>query len=251
MTLALEGRSVIITGGGRGLGRGMAVAAAQAGADVTVVARSVDQLRGTVAEIEAAGGRAWAESVDVADSSAVRDLAERVHAARPIWGVVHAAGVQSRHDAIDFPEDEFERVLRINLTAPFVLGTAIAKLQIRDGLQGSHVMVGSLGTSIGLPRVAAYVASKSGIHGLARTLAREWAEHGIRVNVIGPGYFLTDLTKDLLVDPANEARVMSRIPMGRLGTADDLGGATVFLLSDASNYVTGQLINVDGGWLAS
>lgn len=251
VTISLSGRSVIVTGGGRGLGRGMAIAAAMAGAEVTVVARSRDQLARTLDEIEAAGGRAWAEVVDMSALADVRALADRVHAERPVWGVVHAAGIQARHDAIDFPDDEFERVLRVNLTAPFVLSSAIARLQLRDGSQGSHIMIGSLGTSIGLPRVAAYVASKSGVHGVARTLANEWASSGIRVNVIGPGYFHTELTEDLFADPENHARVMNRIPMNRLGTAEDLAGAIVFLLSDASAYVTGQLLNVDGGWLAT
>jgi len=245
----LEGQHVIVTGAGRGLGRAMAEACAASGAIVTAVARSAAQLDETVERITAAGGRAQYAVLDVTDREKLGAWVAETHESLPIHGVVHAAGVQARHDAVDFPLDEFERVLAVNLVAPFHLTRDIARLQQRNRIKGSHVFIGSLGSSIGLPRVAAYCASKAGTMGLVRTLAAEWASQGIRVNSINPGYFVTELTRDLVAH--DEARLLSRIPMGRLGVPEDVGGAAVFLLSGQSAYITGQLINVDGGWLAS
>jgi 2-deoxy-D-gluconate 3-dehydrogenase len=246
---SLETRHVVVTGSGRGLGRAIAIAVAGAGANVTLVARTESQLVETKVAIEDAGGSAEIQCADLSDLDATADLAREL-ANTKVDGIVHAAGVTHRADALDFDSNEFARVLRVNLEAPFALSRGLMRASSGVG-PSSHVFIGSLGSSIAIPRAVAYVASKAGLLGVVRTLAAEWASLGSRVNAISPGYFHTELTADVLDTPAGRARIESRIPMGRLGLPDELGGATVFLLSNASSYVTGQQIIVDGGWLAS
>jgi 2-deoxy-D-gluconate 3-dehydrogenase len=247
----LTGRHVVVTGGGRGLGRALAIAAAQAGATVTIMARSAGQLAETAAAIRGLGGDCRILAADLADLAAIPAHVEAISGHAPIDGVVHAAGVQLRKPAVEVTIDEWRRVQTTNADAPFFLSTAIAAHQLREQRRGSHVFVGSLTSTIGLANAVPYTTSKSAMLGMARGLSTEWAGRGLRANVIGPGYFETALTADLLADPANRARILSRIPMDRLGAPQDLAGVAVFLLSDASTYLTGQLINVDGGWLAS
>ncbi|MDT3444693.1 MULTISPECIES: SDR family NAD(P)-dependent oxidoreductase [unclassified Pseudofrankia] len=245
----LAGRHVVVTGAGRGLGRAMAEAVAAAGARVTLVARSESQLAESAAAVEHAGGTACVRRADLSDLDAVADLARELSTGQ-VHGVVHAAGVTHRADARDFDDEVLRRVLTVNLEAPIVLSRELMRHRA-DDVPSSHVFVGSLGSSIGLPRALAYVASKAGVLGVVRTLAAEWATSGVRVNAISPGYFRTALTADLLDQPDELSRIEGRIPMRRLGRPAELGGATIFLLSDASSYVTGQQIVVDGGWLAS
>ncbi|MFN8619409.1 MAG: SDR family oxidoreductase [Chloroflexota bacterium] len=246
----LSGRSVLVTGAGRGLGQGMALGIAAAGATVIGVSRSADELAETVAQARPGGVHAltW----DVTDLASLDDLVARAEAlAGPLHGVLHAAGAQHRAPADAFTPDDWRRVTATQLEAPFFLSTAIHRAQVAASVAGSHVFIGSLTSLIGLPNMAAYGAAKSGILGVVRSLSVEWARAGTRVNAIAPGYFLTRQTEGLLADPAVKARVDARIPMGRLGTARDLAGAAVFLLSDAAAYITGQVLPVDGGWLGA
>jgi 2-dehydro-3-deoxy-D-gluconate 5-dehydrogenase len=245
----LTGQSVLVTGAGRGLGRGMALAAAAAGAQVVAVARTATELDETAALSE--GTQVVPLVWDMADLEGIDALVAKAEdLLGPLHGVVHAAGVQRRKPAIELSLEDWRYVTTVDLEAPFFLSTSIHRSQLRHGLAGSHVFVGSLSSFIGLRGVSAYAASKSGLLGVVRTLALEWALAGVRVNCIAPGYFETSLTSDLFANPDLVAWVRSRIPMGRIGAADDLAGALVFLLSGASKYVTGQVIAVDGGWLA-
>jgi 2-deoxy-D-gluconate 3-dehydrogenase len=246
---SLQDRHVVVTGAGRGLGRALAEAVAAAGASVTLVARTESQLDETRVAIEKAGGSAQVRCVDLSDFGAVAYVAREL-SAQGVDGVVHAAGITHRADARDFDDDAFARVLAVNLEAPFVLSRELMRHRSGD-TPSSHVFIGSLGSSIAIPRAVAYVASKSGLLGVVRTLAAEWASLGVRVNAISPGYFRTELTAGVLDRPNELARIVGRVPMGRLGMPEELGGAAVFLLSDASSYMTGQQIIVDGGWLGS
>lgn len=249
---SLTGRHVLVTGGGRGLGQGIALSAAAAGATVTVVARSGDQLDSTVALAAKLGaGRCIAHPADLSEIAAIPDLVTAITNRLPIDGVVHAAAAQLRINAVDVTPDNWRFIQTLNLEAPFFLSTAIARHQLTAKRPGSHVFIGSLNSTIALTRIAPYVVSKTALVGVARALSAEWSAAGIRANVIGPGFFETAQTEDVLSEPANRARILNRIPMGTLGVPADLGGISVFLLSDASRYLTGQLINVDGGWLAS
>jgi NAD(P)-dependent dehydrogenase (short-subunit alcohol dehydrogenase family) len=246
-SFSLDGKRALVTGAGRGLGAAMAGALAEAGAQVALVSRSEDQVARTAEQI---GARAFALPADVSDPASFASLVDRTETALdgPIDIVLHAAGVQHRNPASQFGRAEWDRVIAVNLSAPFFLSQEIGRRQIDDDRRGSHIFIGSLGSHLGLQNVVAYTASKSGVLGLIHTLAVEWAARGIRVNGIGPGYFPTELTKDLLADDERRERMLQRIPMGRFGEADDLCGAVVYLASDASSYMTGQLLMVDGGW---
>jgi 2-dehydro-3-deoxy-D-gluconate 5-dehydrogenase len=246
----LTGRSIMVTGAGRGLGQSFALFAAAAGAQVVAVSRTAEQLRRT-AGLDPSGRVIpvpW-DVGEVARANALVQQAEEL--AGPLYGVVHAAGIQHRDLAADFSVEAWRKVTAVDLDAPFFLSTALYRAQAERGQGGTHVFIGSLANSIGLSRTSAYAASKSGLMGVVRTLAVEWAPSGVRVNCLAPGYFKTALTADLFADAERAAWVLSRIPMGRVGVAADLAGAAIFLLSDASAYVTGQLLNVDGGWLAA
>ena len=248
---SLDGRHIVVTGGGRGIGRGIALSAARAGAVVTLLARSEAQLKETASTIT--GSCETAARTCVADLTAedADDIAERLTADRPVDGIVHAAGVQRRKPALEVTREDWRFVQAVNLEAPFFLSTALVRRQGTSAGPTSHVFVGSLNGTIALPGISPYVASKSGLVGVARALSREWAPDGIRANVVAPGYVHTALTDELFRDPEAEQRIMGRIPAGHLGIPEDIGAAAVFLLGDASRYVTGQVLNVDGGWLAA
>ncbi|HVW45319.1 MAG TPA: SDR family oxidoreductase [Amycolatopsis sp.] len=248
-TFGLGGRRALVTGAGRGLGAAMARGLAEAGASVALVSRSADQVAATAAAI---GDRGFALPADVSDPETFPALVDRAEErlGGPIDIVLHAAGVQHRQPAVDFDRPAWDALIAVNLSAPFFLSQEIGRRQLGAGRPGSHIFVASLGSHIGLRDVVAYTAGKSGLWAVVRNLAVEWSAHGIRANAIGPGYIRTELTKALLDDPDSHRRILARVPMGRLGTPDDMAGAAVFLASDASAYVTGQLLMVDGGWTA-
>lgn len=249
---SLTGRHVIVTGAGRGIGQSIALSVAAAGASVSLVARAADQLAETAARIAAAGGSATAIAADLSELDAIDDLVGHiVDQGGPIDGIVHAAGTQLRRTAEELTAADLRSVLTLNLDAPILASAAVARRQLAEGRSGSHVFIGSLNSSIGLARVAPYAASKSGLVGAMRSMSTEWSSRGIRANVVAPGYFLTAMTEGLLDNPDDSRRILSRIPMGRLGDTAEVGPVVVFALSDAARYVTGQVINVDGGWLAS
>jgi NAD(P)-dependent dehydrogenase (short-subunit alcohol dehydrogenase family) len=252
----LSGRAVLVTGAGRGLGRAMALAAVRAGARVVGVARSAGQLREAAAEAAELGGELVPLPWDVADIDRLDDLIEAAtERVGLLTGVVHGAGIQVRAPATEIKPDQWRSLMRVNLEAPFFLSVALANRQRAAGVTGqtdaSHIFIASLTSFIAVPDTAAYSASKSGLLGVVRSLAVEWARDGIRANAIAPGYYHTELTDALFTDPKKHAWLLSRIPMGRTGEPEDLAGATVFLLSAASRYITGQVVTVDGGWLAS
>ncbi|MQA04470.1 MAG: SDR family oxidoreductase [Streptosporangiales bacterium] len=241
---ALDGRRFLVTGGSRGLGKAMAEGLVAAGARVLAVARGAD---------EGSEGDLHQLAVDVSDRDGLPRLVDRGEEllGGVLDGVVHAAGVQHRSPAVEFAAAEWDRVVATNLTAPFALSQEVGRRQLAAELPGSHVFVASLTSQLGLPNVAAYAATKSGVMGVVRTLAVEWAVYGIRVNAVAPGYFRTQLTEDLFRDDEARARLSQRVPMQRFGQPTDLCGPVVFLVSAASSYVTGQLLTVDGGWTAA
>jgi gluconate 5-dehydrogenase/2-deoxy-D-gluconate 3-dehydrogenase len=247
----LTGKVALITGGGRGLGRAIAVALSAAGADVVITARSSDQISEVAALLDGLGRKSHAIESDLAAPGAADDLAaaagERCGA---VDIVVHAAGTQVRKSALEISRAEWDDVIAVNVTAPFFLSQALMRRQLPDHPVARHIFVASLTSSIGLANTSAYGASKSAVMGVVRSLAVEWAPLGVTVNAIQPGYFRTALTEAVFTDEARSAWVASRIPLGHVGEGSDLGGAAVFLASDAASYVTGQALAVDGGWLA-
>lgn len=249
---SLAGKFAVVTGAGRGLGQGIAVALAEAGAHLILVSRTQHELDETAALVRAAGSDADSLVADVADLDRLDEVAERSWEIRNrVDIVVPAAGRQLRKSAVDVTPNELRALVDLNLSAPFLLCAAFGRRMIAGGVRGRHILIGSLASRIGIAGIVPYAGTKSGVVGIVHGLSREWAPAGITVNAVLPGYFDTALTKDLLADPDRSSWVMSRIPMGRLGAVSEVGAACVYLASDAAGYVTGETIAVDGGWLAS
>ena len=245
----LSGKVAAVTGANTGLGRAMAVALAAAGARVALIGRS--EPTDTEAEIRALGGDCAAVMADLSETGRLTDVVrEAEHALGPIDILVNNAGIIRRRDALEFTDEDWDSVLTTNLKSPFFLAQAVARSMTGGARRGKVINVASLLSFQGGIRIASYTASKSGLAGLTRLLANEWAGRGINVNAIVPGYFATNNTEALRNDASRNAEILSRIPAGRWGEPSDLAGAVVFLASRASDYVHGALLPVDGGWLA-
>jgi NAD(P)-dependent dehydrogenase (short-subunit alcohol dehydrogenase family) len=247
----LTGRRALVTGGGQGLGRVIAQALAEAGADVAVASRSLDTCRQAAAEIgEATGRRALAYAVDVTQASGVTGLVQDVEAGLgPLDILVNNAGINIRGASDELAEADWDAVLDTNLKATFLLSRAVGPGMCARGF-GRIINMGSILSVIALPGRAAYASSKAGVLNLTRVLALEWAGKGVTVNAICPGPFGTEMNRQLLNDPAKYKAFVEKIPMGRWGEVHEIAGAAVFLASDASSFVTGSSLFVDGGWTA-
>ncbi len=243
----LSGRVACITGASSGLGRRAAIALAEAGAKVVGVARRQDALEGMAAEI---GAPADFVVGDVADRGGIAGLAEAISA--PFGApdiVIHAAGVNTRETADDVTPEGWDQTLALNLSAPFFLSQALVPAMKAKGW-GRIVNFASLQTTRAFPGGIAYGATKGGIGQLTRAMAEAWSPHGITANAIGPGFFPTELTAAVFDDPERAARNAAQTCMGRNGRLEDIDGPVLFLCSDASSYVTGQVLMVDGGFTA-
>ncbi len=244
---SLDDRVVLITGSSRGIGRSLAKACAEAGAHVVINARSPELVESTVGELTAEGFRASAHVADVTDAGQVEAMVDAVEATvGPIAGLVNNAGMQHRAPFLEFEIDDFRRVMEMNLTAPFMVSQAVAKRMAGRG-EGRIVNIGSVQSQLGRPTIVPYAASKGGVVMLTRGLCAELGPLGIQVNSIAPGYFATELTEALVADEDFSAWVSARTPAGRWGKVEELGGAAVFLLSDAASFINGQTLYVDGG----
>jgi 2-dehydro-3-deoxy-D-gluconate 5-dehydrogenase len=246
----LTGRLAVVTGARRGIGLAMADALAAAGADVIGVSAQLETVGSDVERRVTAHGRSFTPyRVDLADPLAVADLARKLIAdERPVDILVNNAGTIRRAPAVHHCDDDWQHVLDVNLTAQFVLAREIGRHMV-ERRAGKIIFTASLLSFQGGINVVGYAAAKSGIAGLTRALANEWAAHGVNVNAIAPGYLATDNTTALRADPARNDAILARIPAGRWGEPDDIRGATVFLAAPASNYVNGVVLPVDGGWL--
>lgn len=245
----LSGKVAVVTGANTGLGQGVAEALADAGADIVAVGRTppVD----TQAAVEARGRRFHAVSADLGSLEPIsRIVSEAVETFGGIDILVNNAGIIRRNDALEFTEDDWDSVVDVNLKTTFFLTQAVGRRFVEQGRGGKVINVASMLSYQGGIRVASYTASKSGLAGLTRLLANEWAAKGINVNAIAPGYFATNNTEALRNDEGRSKEILARIPAGRWGKPSDLGGAAVFLASSAADYVHGALLPVDGGWLA-
>jgi gluconate 5-dehydrogenase len=246
----ISGRVALVTGSSRGLGLSLARGLAEAGARVVMNGRNAAVLAEAVARLKAEGLDAHGYPFDVTDGAAIEaavDLIERE--AGPIEILVNCAGIQNRRALEDFPDDDFRALLEANLTSAFLVAKRVAKRMI-PRRRGKIINICSMQSELGRPTIAPYAASKGGLKMLTKGMAVEWAKHGIQANGLGPGYFKTEMTKALVADETFNKWICGRTPAGRWGEPEELIGSLVFLASEASSFVNGQILYVDGGILA-
>ncbi|MBP2658967.1 MAG: 3-ketoacyl-ACP reductase [Firmicutes bacterium] len=246
---SLKGKLAVVTGGNRGLGQGMAVMLAKAGADIVSLQRG-DTCQETASQVEALGQKCYAISCDLSKLQSAESLAAEIEEK---FGSVHIlvnnAGIQRRYPAEKFPIEEWDAVMQIQLRSVFMMCQAFGQRMLERGT-GKIINIASLLSFSGGLTVPAYAAAKGGIAQLTKALANEWAARGVNVNAIAPGYMATEMNTALINDPKRNAQIMDRIPAKRWGKPEDMGGAVVFLASQASDFVHGQIICIDGGWMA-
>ena len=244
----LNGKVAIVTGCDTGLGQGMAVGLAQAGCDIVGI--NIVEPADTIAKVEALGRKFLSLKADV---SKIDELPQLIDQAVTTFGhvdiLVNNAGIIRREDAIKFSEKDWDDVMNINVKSVFFMSQTVAKQFIAQKTGGKIINIASMLSYQGGIRVPSYTASKSGVMGITRLMANEWAKEGINVNAIAPGYMATEMTEALQKSAERAPTILARIPAGRWGTPEDMKGLAVFLASDAAEYVQGQIIAVDGGWL--
>lgn len=247
---SLKGKVAVVTGGNRGLGKTFALSLAKMGADVVIVGRDELKNLSVTKEIESYGRRAMSLSVDLQDISAIKRMVDTVkNEFRKIDILVNNAGVSSTGLALDVEEEEWDKIMDLNVKSLFFCSQAIAK-EMKEQKSGKIINIASIVGAVGDIGISPYTASKAAVINLTRSLALEWARFGIQVNAIGPAYIETEMNSEALSDPKVREKITNKTPMRRLGKAEELEGALLLLASDASSYITGQTIFVDGGWLA-
>ena len=252
MNFSLNGKTAVVVGGGTGLGYGMATGLAEVGANVVLVSRRQNVLDKSASQIAEATGNENVVGI-AADITSVANINDLVNKACDKFGqidiLINGAGVNKRFSALDFKEEDWDIVQDTQLKYVFFMCQAVAKQMIEKGIKGRIINIASLTSELGLPNMISYCAAKGAIVQITKALANEWAQYGINVNAIGPGYYLTEMTAPLFKDEKRVAELHSRIPQKKFGEAMDLAGAAVYLTSDASSYMTGQVLYIDGGFL--
>ncbi len=247
----LQGKTAVVVGGTTGIGRALSLGLADAGADVVASSRRPDQVEQTAAAIEAKGRKTLRCTSDVGDRATLEKLRDETLAAfGKVDILVNCAGITKRAPTLDFDEADWDRIIDTNLTGTLRGCQVFGKHMLSRGY-GRIINIGSLSTYVGLFEVAAYCASKAGVGALTKALAVEWSKYGVLVNAIAPGVFRTDLNANLLDSTDRGKEFKTRTPIGRFGNTEELVGAAVYLASDAASFVTGEIMVVDGGFLAS
>ncbi|MGA3240626.1 MAG: SDR family oxidoreductase [Bryobacteraceae bacterium] len=246
----LNGKTALVTGARRGIGLAMAAALAEAGADIVGASATLEPEGSEVArKVGSLGRKFWGYACDLADRAAVYAFIEKVkRECAPIDILVNNAGTILRTAAADFPDEYWDRTIEIDLNAQWILAREFGRDMLERG-SGKIIFTASLLSFQGGITVPAYAAAKGGVAQLTKALANEWAGRNVQVNAIAPGYIATDVTTALRDDPVRNPAILSRIPAGRWGSPEDLAGAVVYLASSASDYVSGSVVTVDGGWM--
>jgi len=247
----LSGRRALVTGGSRGLGQGIALALAKAGAEVCVTARSLASLDNTLQLLADSGRPGRGMELDVRDVGSITANLGGLFAEWPVDILVNNAGFENVAPALDVDEALWDSIVDTNLKGSFFVAQAAARDMASRGTRGAIINLCSLTSYVGVPTAVPYGSSKSGLLGMTRALSAEWARYGIRVNAVAPGYFRTEMTEVFYADEAWATGMLGKIPQGRFGQPEDVGGPVVFLASAAAAYVTGQCLAIDGGYLAS
>lgn len=249
ISIQLDGNIALITGAGSGIGRSIALEMSRAGATVLVNDVTAANCKGTVLEIEKTGAKAAAFAADITNRKEVeRMVDDAVHMFGGLDILVNNAGVVVRKNAVELSEEEWDRVLDVNLKGTFNCSQSVARSMINRGCGGKIVSISSIMGEVALPPRAAYCASKGGIDALTKDLAQEFAENSINVNAIAPGWVRTNLTEKYFAQENVSAYLIQRIPLRRFCEPSEVAGLAVFLCSDYANYITGQIIAIDGGW---
>lgn len=249
--LDVSGKVAVVVGGTSGIGRALALGLAEAGADVVPSSRRIEQVRETSAAIQALGRKSLAVASDVAERATLEHLLQETLAAfGRVDILVNCAGMTKRTPTLELEEDLWQKILDTNLTGTLRCCQVFGRHMVERG-QGRIINIASLSSFVALYEVAAYAASKAAVASLTKSLAIEWARHGVCVNAIAPGVFRTPLNSELLDSTGRGKEFLTRTPMGRFGKVEELVGAAIYLASDAASYVTGEVLVVDGGFLAS
>lgn len=248
---SLEGKTAIVVGGSRGLCKGMATGLSQAGANVVIVSRKQSELDEAAKDISSkTGGIVKGISADITSIDACQGLVDKVVAEfGHVDILLNGAGLNIRKPVIEYTEEDWDKVMDVQIKYVFFMGQAVAKHMITNNIKGKIINICSLNSELGLKNMVAYVAAKGGVRQITKAMAHELVQYGISVNAIGPGYFETEMTKPIFQNPDNIRKFKDRIPFGRTGYPEDLIGTAIFLASSASDYIVGQTIYVDGGYL--
>lgn len=249
---SLKGKTAIVIGGSKGIGKAVAMGLSEAGADVVISSRSQEQLDISSKEIsDKTGGNVVGISADIKSLDGVNSLVSKVvEKFGHIDILINGAGLNVRDTVLEFTEEGWDAVQDVQLKYVFFMSQAVAKHMVEKGIKGRIINIASLTSVLGLKNMVSYACAKAAVVELTKVLANELAQYGINVNAFGPGYVKTDMTKAVFENKERVQELLSRIPMDRFGIPEDMIGTVVFLASEASNYITGQIIYVDGGWLA-
>ncbi|KAK9350136.1 2-deoxy-d-gluconate 3-dehydrogenase [Lipomyces doorenjongii] len=254
---SLDGKTVLVTGGTRGIGAAAAIGLAEAGADIILIQRDTTRTE-TLHAIKAVGSKSMIVKCDLSNAEEVKALVKHItlDLGEAIDILVNCGGIQRRHPAEYFPDEDWNEVLQVNLTTCFTLARDVGRHMLENmekkpqGYRGKIINIASLASFQGGITVPAYAAAKHGVLGMTKALSNDWVGKGINVNAVAPGYIATEMNTALIANPTRSRQIMERIPMGRWGTPDDFKGIVIFLASAASDYISGDCVTVDGGWMA-
>ena len=244
---SLKRKVALVTGGGSGLGRAMSLALCDAGAEVIITGRRINKLKSVVEEIKKKGGSAFSEVIDVQDETSIKNCLDKIKSMKMnIDILINNSGISGSSWAVKQKVEDWDAVINTNLRGTFLMCREVGKSMIKRK-NGVIVNVSSVAGMIGIQKLAAYSSSKGGIIQLTKTLSQEWAKFGIRINTLAPGYFLTDINKDYFSTESGKKMIENHIPLNRIGIDNELSGAIVFLASEASSFMTGSTLVIDGG----